>query len=93
VPKILSFLSRELIFERTAGRVCFASFQDICAKNLSAADFLEIVKSFDIIILKDVPRMSYTQRNEARRFITLIDAIYDNKVALSLTKGKVDCFI
>jgi predicted ATPase len=50
---------------------------------MSAADYLAIAQNYDILILKNVPRMGFAQRNEARRLITLIDALYDSKALLS----------
>lgn len=47
---------------------------------LGAVDYLEICNHFDIILLRDIPRMSLGQRSETRRFITLIDTLYDQKV-------------
>jgi len=47
---------------------------------LGAADYLEICKNFDIILLRDIPQMSLENRTMTRRFITLIDTLYDQKV-------------
>lgn len=47
---------------------------------MGAADYLALCEHFDVIILRDIPRMTVFQRTEARRFITLIDALYDNRV-------------
>jgi protein AFG1 len=49
-------------------------------KPLGAGDYMEICKNFDVVLLRDVPRMSLERRSEARRFITLIDTFYDQKV-------------
>ena len=53
-------------------------------KPLGAVDYLHICKEFDTIILRDIPRMNLDRKTEARRFITLIDTLYDNKVSLWL---------
>ncbi|ORY50718.1 AFG1-like ATPase [Rhizoclosmatium globosum] len=79
-PKTLTFLGRSITIPETCGRAAKASFQLLCGSPHSAADFLEIASQFDTIVLTDVPKMTLTQRNEARRFITLIDAIYENKI-------------
>jgi len=51
---------------------------------LGAIDYLALCEEFDIILLRDVPRMSLEQRSEARRFITMIDTFYDHKVSCYL---------
>ena len=55
--------------------LCYFFFQP-----LGAADYLALCENFDIIILRDIPRMTLFQKTEARRFITFIDALYDNRV-------------
>jgi protein AFG1 len=79
-PTIIQFLGRAITVKETVGRIAKVQFNQLCGQPHSAADFIELVKYFDTIILTDVPRMNLFQRNEARRFITLIDAIYENKV-------------
>ncbi|CAJ0910732.1 9550_t:CDS:2, partial [Entrophospora sp. SA101] len=58
------------------------TFQELCCQPMSAADYLELTKYYNTIILTDVPRMSLSLKNEAKRFITLIDALYDTKVGI-----------
>ena len=82
LSKTLLFWGRELVIEKTSGRVAQCDFKALCQQPLSAADYLELVQAFDILVLTNVPKMHYAQRNEARRFITLIDAMYDNKIKL-----------
>jgi protein AFG1 len=81
-PTTLSFLSRELQIPEQAAGVARMTFEDLCNKPLSAADYLELVKSFHTIIITDIPRMSMKHRAQARRFITLIDAMYESKTKL-----------
>ena len=47
---------------------------------LGPVDYLEICKNFDIILLRDIPQMSLENRTMTKRFITLIDTLYDQKV-------------
>ncbi|MGB7615900.1 MAG: cell division protein ZapE, partial [Pseudolabrys sp.] len=56
------------------------SFDDLCAQPLAASDYLKIAHEFHTIIVDHIPVMDYTQRNEAKRFIILIDTLYDNAV-------------
>jgi cell division protein ZapE len=57
-------------------------FQDLCAKPLAAADFLKIAQDFHTLIIDGIPVMDVPQRNEAKRFIILIDTLYDHAVKL-----------
>ena len=57
-------------------------FQELCGSPHSAADFLALATNINVLILTDIPRIKLEHRNEARRFITLIDTLYENKVKL-----------
>jgi cell division protein ZapE len=54
------------------------SFADLCAKPLGAADYLELAKRYGTIFIDHVPTLDFSKRNEAKRFIILIDVLYDN---------------
>lgn len=58
------------------------SFDDLCAQPLAAADYLKIAHEFHTIVLDYIPVMDYANRNEAKRFIILIDTLYDHAVKL-----------
>ncbi len=58
------------------------SFADLCDKPLAAADYLRIAREFHTIILDHIPVLDYSRRNEAKRFIILIDTLYDHCVKL-----------
>jgi len=58
------------------------TFGDLCAQPLAAADYLKIAHEFHTIILDHIPVMDYDRRNEARRFIILVDTLYDHAVKL-----------
>jgi cell division protein ZapE len=58
------------------------SFEDLCAQPLAAADYLRIAREFHTVMLDRIPVMDYAHRNEAKRFIILIDTLYDNSVKL-----------
>jgi len=61
------------------------TFQELCVSSHSAADFLALASNLKILILTDIPKMQLKHKNEARRFITLIDTLYENKIKLVLT--------
>ena len=83
--RVLEFLGRKLVVPRAAGKLALFSFQDLCARPLSAADYLELCTHFDTLFIKDVPQMTIQKRSEARRFITMVDTLYDHKVKLICT--------
>jgi cell division protein ZapE len=67
---------------KTAMGVARFSFEDLCAQPLAAADYLKIAHEFHTIILDHIPVMDFSRRNEAKRFIILIDTLYDHAVKL-----------
>ncbi|KAI8592929.1 AFG1-like ATPase-domain-containing protein [Geranomyces variabilis] len=84
-PRSLGFLGRTLEIAETADGIARMTFQQICGEPHSAADYLEVVNNFHTIILTDIPRMTLSHRNEARRFITFIDTMYENKTRLLIS--------
>lgn len=85
--KKIDFWGRTLYVERQCdqSRVARFTFEQLCGRPASAMDYLEIIKHYDTIIVEDVPQLNLAQRNEARRFITLIDTLYENKVKLFMS--------
>jgi cell division protein ZapE len=73
---------RTLRVEREAAGVARFSFEELCARPLGAADYLEIAERFHTVLLENIPRLSPSMREEAARFRTLIDALYEAKVKL-----------
>ena len=68
---------RDITIERTAGDVGFASFASLCDVPLGARDYLAIAGRFAGLVLSDVPQFTDANENVARRFMWLIDALYD----------------
>jgi cell division protein ZapE len=58
------------------------SFHDLCGEPLAAAEYLKIAHEFHTLVLDHIPAMDFDCRNEAKRFIILIDTLYDNAVKL-----------
>lgn len=81
-PMTIEFLERSLTIPEQVDGVAKVRFADVCDKPLSAADYLEIVKRFHTVIITDIPKMTMKHRAIARRFITLIDALYESRVTL-----------
>jgi cell division protein ZapE len=67
---------------RAAMGVARFPFDDLCGKPLGAADYLRIAHEFHTLIVDHVPVMDFDRRNEAKRFIILIDTLYDHAVKL-----------
>lgn len=68
---------RAIPVPQAADGVARFRFEDLCAQPLAGADYLAIAKAYSTILLEDVPLLTPDRRNEARRFITLIDTLYD----------------
>ncbi|MEA3262029.1 MAG: cell division protein ZapE [Pseudomonadota bacterium] len=65
--------------------VAVFSFKRLCAEARGAPDYLAIAQTYHTVILVGIPRMGPENRNEAARFVTLIDALYEQKVKLLAT--------
>jgi cell division protein ZapE len=58
------------------------SFHELCGQPLGASDYLRIAHEFHTLVLDAIPVMDYDRRNEARRFIILVDTLYEHAVKL-----------
>ena len=67
---------------RFASGVARATFWELCARPLGPGDFLAIAGAVKVLILEDIPQLSSSNYNEAKRFVTLIDALYEARVRL-----------
>ncbi|MFQ5765684.1 MAG: cell division protein ZapE, partial [Rhodospirillales bacterium] len=81
-PVTLDVHGREIEIPKVAEGVAMASFGDLCEKPLGAADYLTIAERFNTVLLRGIPKLGPERRNEAKRFVTLIDALYESKVNL-----------
>jgi cell division protein ZapE len=81
-PLELNVKGHKLVVPRAAMGVARFGFSDLCAKPLAASDYLRIAHEFHTVIIDHIPVMNYERRNEAKRFIILIDTLYDHSVKL-----------
>ena len=78
----LLVLGRPLRIPLASMGVARFAFHDLCEQPLAGADYLKIAHEFHTIVLDHIPVMDYDRRNVAKRFIILIDTLYDNAVKL-----------
>lgn len=78
----LTVQGRILKVPQAAKGVARFSFEELCARPLGAADYLAIAQRYHTLLIDRIPRMGPERRNEAARFVTLVDALYENKTKL-----------
>jgi cell division protein ZapE len=78
----ISIKGRILHVPCSAHGVARFSFADLCEKPLAASDYLRLAHDYHTILVDHIPVMDFSERNAAKRFITLIDTLYDNAVKL-----------
>jgi cell division protein ZapE len=74
--------ARRLEVPKAAGGVAWFEFGDLCERALGAADYLALTERYHSLLLEGVPLLTPDKRNEARRFMTLVDALYERKTML-----------
>ncbi|WP_306115807.1 MULTISPECIES: cell division protein ZapE [unclassified Roseovarius] len=84
-PLTLHVNKREVELPGFHNGVARASFYDLCGKPLGPADYLALAEAARVLILENIPQLSRSNFNEAKRFVTLIDALYEAKTRLICT--------
>jgi len=79
---VLHVNKREVYLPRYRNGVARAGFYDLCGRMLGPADYLAIAEAVRVLMIDDIPRLSRQNFNEAKRFVTLIDALYEARVRL-----------
>ena len=94
-PRDISIKGRILHVPCSAHGVARFSFADICEKPLAASDYLRLARDYHTLMIDRIPVMDYAERNAAKRFITLIDTLYDNGVKLmaSAAAGPLSLYV
>ncbi|HBC09667.1 MAG TPA: cell division protein ZapE, partial [Rhodospirillaceae bacterium] len=76
----LAVNGRSIDIPLAAEGVAFTTFSDLCARPLGAGDYLAIAEKFHSVVMNGVPKLGPDKRDQAKRFVTLIDALYDARV-------------
>lgn len=80
--RLLTVKGRGVRVPAAAMGVARFTFDDLCGEPLGASDYLRIAHEFHTLLIDRIPVMGFAERNEAKRFIILVDALYDNAVKL-----------
>ncbi|HWL30791.1 MAG TPA: cell division protein ZapE [Xanthobacteraceae bacterium] len=81
-PREIAHKGRVLRVPHSADGVARFSFDDLCVQPMAASDYLRFAHDYHTVMIDHIPQMGETDRNPAKRFITLIDTFYDNAVKL-----------
>ena len=82
---LLKLQGREVYFNAAFNDILYSSFKELCHRALGSADYIEISTRFNTVFIAQIPQLSIECRDQARRFVTLIDALYENNVKLIYT--------
>lgn len=81
-PLMLHVNGREVAIPAFRNGVARATFFDLCGQPLGPADYLALASAIRVLVLEDIPQLGRGNFNEAKRFVTLIDALYEARVRL-----------
>ena len=92
---VLVAMGRSIHVEKANDSCGWFTFNELCNKPLGAADYIAIANRFSIIIVEKVPQLGGNTYNEARRFVVLIDALYEAKTKLIISSdvSREDLFV
>ncbi|MGM0422396.1 MAG: cell division protein ZapE [Pseudomonadota bacterium] len=82
---VLPVRGREITLPVTANDVAMSDFDTLCGAALGAEDYLALAKAFPVLLITGVPQLNDEKRNETRRFMTLIDMLYEKEIRLFLS--------
>lgn len=82
VPVTIELKGRKIVAERAAGAAARFSFAQLCEQPLGARDYIALAERFTTLMVENVPVMEQKDRNAAKRFILLIDTLYDRHTRL-----------
>lgn len=82
IQETLTVQGRELSIEKCAAGCARFGFSELCDRPLGAADYLTLARRYHTVFLDHVPKLTPANRNAAKRFVTLIDALYEARTKL-----------
>ncbi|MGH6855926.1 MAG: cell division protein ZapE, partial [Aestuariivirga sp.] len=88
-PMAIEVLRRKLHVPQAAHACARFSFAELCEAPLGPADYLGLAATFRTLFVERIPALAASQRNEAKRFVTLIDTLYDAQVRLVASSANV----
>lgn len=87
-PYTFHIQGRDLVVQSYSESIGRADFTELCGRAHGVADYLVLAEQYDVFILTNIPCLTPEQRNEAKRFVLLVDTFYEHKVKLICT---ADC--
>ncbi len=85
---IIKSNSRKIVFDKCSSNILMTDFKKLCEDNFSHQDYINISKNFNIIFLNNVPELDDQKKDSCRRFISLIDMLYENKCSIVILAAK-----
>ncbi|XP_077286826.1 putative ATPase N2B [Arctopsyche grandis] len=85
-PRTINIMGRNVKFNKSCGQVLDTTFSELCERPLGSSDYLMLARSFHTIIIRDIHQIT-SKLPSGRRFITLIDNLYDSKTRLVMSSN------
>ncbi|KAK7152591.1 hypothetical protein R3I93_010727 [Phoxinus phoxinus] len=83
-PRSLKVHGRILTLDKACGSIADCTFEELCDRPIGASDYLQMSAVFDTVFIRNIPLLTLNKKTQARRFITLIDTLYEHKVRVVL---------
>ena len=84
----INIKGRDFVIENYYDGIARFNFNLLCNQNLGAEDYLKIIQKCKFIVLEDIPQFNDTNSNQQKRFITLLDIIYDKNILIAVTANQ-----
>ncbi|KAF2269223.1 hypothetical protein CC78DRAFT_529451 [Lojkania enalia] len=84
-PSTLTVYGRKILIPRQHNGIAHFTFQELCGATFGPADYITLASTYHTLILTSIPILTFPQKNEARRLITLLDALYEARCRLLIS--------
>ena len=84
----INIKGRDFVIENYYDGIARFDFNLLCNQNLGAEDYLKIIQKCKFIVLEEIPQFNDTNSNQQKRFITLLDIIYDKNIPIAVTANQ-----